>query len=111
MQRAIGADGVRKAAAVCNGMAAAKATVAKAVVVPASETRNVSFVTRRRIASPWVSLLDRVGDLRAGEALRLDMPKVPASLMKAAKVNTIKLEFSECGDYVLIREKGMGAPE
>jgi hypothetical protein len=89
-----------KIGALRRGLQAAKDTVAAALVVQVEITRNCSFTSRKRPVSPWVALLDRMGGLKLGEALRLEVPTVPTSLLAAGM-----------GTYVLVREKGMGEPE
>lgn len=91
------------------GIQLAKETVAAAVAVDAVETEDLSFSTRRKVESPWVQLLDRLGDLKPGQALKLAVPKMPTSLLAAARKRDIKLEFCERDGFTWVREKSVGA--
>lgn len=90
------------------GIQLAKETVTAAEVAEAEEVEDLSFSTRRKVESPWVQLLDRLGDLKPGQALKLAVAKVPASLLAAARKREIKLEFCERDGFTWVREKSVG---
>ena len=89
------------------GIQLAKDTVAAAVAVDEAETEDLSFSTRRKAESPWVELLNRLGDLKPGQAIKLTVAKVPVSLLAAARKRDIKLEFAERDGFTWVREKSL----
>lgn len=89
------------------GMEDAERLISKSSVVTVEEAGELEFGRRLRIykRSPWIGFLDRLLDLKKGEAIALDLEKIPLALKKAAQSQGVELEFARTGGKILVRAR------
>jgi hypothetical protein len=88
-------------------IAAGRARIAelvnKAAVVNGKQTGGVIFVSDfKKLTNPWVAFVEKLQDLKVGEAMALDTDKPPTGLIRAAALIEIDLEYGRTKEGKLL---------
>ena len=96
--------------AIAAGRARIAELVNNATVVNGKTTTGVVFVADfKKLTNPWVAFIERLQDLKLGEAMVIDTDKPPAGLIKAANTLEVELEYGRSKDGKLLVRAHSGA--